>query len=74
MASKNSGGAIPEDVALKICKKIRQEKPARLFSQCWGCIKYSKEDAKKMCFYDPPKKRGCNKINKRFDAQKNNLL
>jgi hypothetical protein len=69
MASKNSGETIPENVALKICKKIRQEKPVRLFSQCWGCLKYSKEDTKKMCFYDPPINRGCNKINKRFDEQ-----
>jgi hypothetical protein len=69
LTSKNSGGVIPENVALKICKKIRHEKPVRLFSQCWGCIKYSKEHAQKMCFYDPPKNRGCNKINKRYDEQ-----
>ena len=67
MTSKNSGGAIPEDVALEICKKIRLEKPVRLFSQCWGCVKYSKEDPVKMCFYDPPNNRGCHKINNRFD-------
>ena len=73
MTSKNSDGAIPEDMALKICKKIRQEKPVRLFSQCRGCIKYSKEDAKKMCFYDPPKNCGCKKINKRFDKKIENL-
>ena len=69
MTRKNSGRTIPEDMALEICKKIRQEKPVRLFSQCWGCLKYSKEDMKKMCFYDPPKNRGCNKINKQFDDQ-----
>jgi hypothetical protein len=69
MTSKNSHKTIPEDIALKICTNIRQEKPVRIFSQCWGCLKYSKEDTKKMCFYDPPKNRGCNKINKRFDKQ-----
>ena len=69
MTSKSSVGTIPEDAALEICKKIRQKKPVRIFSQCWGCLKYSKEDSKKMCFYDPPKNRGCNKINKRFDEQ-----
>ena len=67
MTSKNSVGTIPEDVALEICKKIRQEKPVRIFSQCWGCLKFSKEDSTKMCFYDPPKNRGCNIINRRFD-------
>jgi hypothetical protein len=54
MTVKDSSVTITEDVALKICKKIRQEKPVKLFSQCWGCLKYSKEDSKKMCFYDPP--------------------
>ncbi len=69
MTGKESIRKIPEDVALMLCKEIREEKPVRLFSQCWGCLKFSKEDAKKMCFYDPPKNRGCNKINKRFDEQ-----
>jgi hypothetical protein len=67
MKGKESIDDIPDDVALKLCKEIQQEKSAKLFSQCWGCLKYSKEDPKKMCFYDPPKNRGCNKINKRFD-------
>ena len=69
MENKESINVIPEDIAFKLCKEIRQEKHVRLFSQCWGCIKYSKEDPTKMCFYDPPKNRGCNKINKRFDKQ-----
>jgi hypothetical protein len=69
MANNDSIGGIPEDVAFKMCKEIRQEKPVRLFSQCWGCLKYSKEDPKKMCFYNPPNNRGCNKINKRFDEK-----
>ncbi|NYT00927.1 MAG: hypothetical protein GKB99_04310 [Methanocellales archaeon] len=69
MAVKESISEIPENLALKLCKEIQKEKPVKLFSQCWGCLKYSKEDTKKMCFYDPPKNRGCNKINKRFDKQ-----
>ena len=69
MTDKESKSEIPEDVAFRLCKNIRQENPVKLFSQCWGCLKYSKEDPKKMCFYGPPKNRGCNKINKRFDKQ-----
>ena len=69
MPDKESISKIPEDVALKLCKEIRQDKSVKLFSQCWGCLKYSKEDPTKMCFYDPPKNRGCNKINKQFDEQ-----
>jgi hypothetical protein len=69
MTEKESIIRIPEDLALKLCKEIREEKPVKLFSQCWGCLKYSKEDPKKMCFYDPPKNRGCKKINKRFNKK-----
>jgi hypothetical protein len=69
MKDKELISEIPEDVAVELCKEIQHEKPARIFSQCWGCLKYSKEDPKKMCFYDPPKNRGCNKVNKRFDKQ-----
>jgi hypothetical protein len=69
MTVKEPIGEISEDVAVKLCKEIQHEKPARLFSQCWGCLKYSKEDHKKMCYYDPPRNRGCKKINKRFDQQ-----
>ena len=69
MTAKESKSIIPEDVALKLCKEILKEKSVKLFSQCWGCLKFSKKDHTKMCFYDPPKNRGCNKINKRFDEQ-----
>jgi hypothetical protein len=69
MTGNESINGIPEDVALKLCKEIIQNKPVKLFSQCWGCLKYSKDDPKKMCFYDPPKNRGCKKINKRFDER-----
>jgi len=61
---------IPEDVAFELCKKIREGKKVRIFSQCWGCVKYSKEDHTKMCFYGPPMNRGCGLINKLFDSGK----
>jgi len=60
---------IPEDIAFQICKEIREERGVRMFSQCWGCVKYSKGDAKKMCFYDPPNNRGCKLVNKRYESQ-----
>jgi hypothetical protein len=61
--------SIPEDIALQICEQIREEKKVRIFSQCWGCVKFSKGDAKKMCFYDPPDNRGCKLVNKQYDRQ-----
>jgi hypothetical protein len=70
MKDEESTNVISEDIALKLCNEIRDEKPVKLFSQCWGCLKFSKEDPAKMCFYDPPKNRGCTIINKKFDEQK----
>ena len=60
---------IPEDVAFKLCEMITTEKKVRLFSQCWGCLRFSKGDPKKMCFYGPPDNRGCRFVNTRFDGQ-----
>jgi hypothetical protein len=56
--------AIPVNEGLAICMKVRSR---MIFSQCWGCMKYSREDPEKMCFYDPPENRGCSRINKEFD-------
>jgi uncharacterized protein (DUF779 family) len=59
--------AIPKQEAVKLCSEIRAEKGVRLFSQCWGCMRFSKGDAEKMCFSSKPDNRGCGLINKRFD-------
>ena len=54
--------------AFKLCKKYRDEHKVRLFSQCWGCLKYSKEESTKMCFYNPPDNHGCKFVNQLFDT------
>jgi len=54
--------------AMKLCKKYRDEHKVRLFSQCWGCLKYSKEESTKMCFYNPPDNHGCKFVNQLFDT------
>jgi len=54
--------------AFKLCKKYRDEHKVRLFSQCWGCLKYSKEEPTKMCFYHPPDNHGCIFVNQLFDT------
>jgi hypothetical protein len=46
----DSGEAIPKDVALQLCSEIRNAKKVKLFTQCWGCVKFSKGDPAKMCF------------------------
>ena len=53
--------------AFRLCKQHRDEHSVRLFSQCWGCVKYSKEDPNKMCFYHPPDHRGCRFVNQLFE-------
>ena len=44
--------SIPFEKALELCKLHRQKHKVRLFSQCWGCLRYSKEEPTKMCFYN----------------------
>jgi hypothetical protein len=49
--------------AYSYCKDYRKQHKVRLFSQCWGCVKYSKEDPNKMCFFNPPNNDGCGFVN-----------
>ena len=61
-------GAIPHEVALQLCAEIRREKEHKLFSQCWGCVKFSKGEVAKMCVSSRPDYRGCNLVNERYDT------
>ena len=54
--------------AFTLCKKYRDDHKVRLFSQCWGCLKYCKEESIKMCFYHPPDNHGCKFVNQLFDT------
>jgi len=54
--------------AYELCKANREKNGARIFSQCWGCVRYSKEVLEKMCFYNPPHNNACKHVNKMFDA------
>jgi len=71
MNTNENAQAIPKEVAFQLCEEIRKEKGVRLFSQCWGCVKFSKNDPAKMCFYDPSDNRGCKLVNARYDQRKN---
>jgi hypothetical protein len=59
---------IPLEKAVTLCRKYRDKHAVRMFSQCWGCIRFSKEEPTKMCFYDPPENRGCKFVNSLFDG------
>ena len=62
--------SIPLEKAVELCREYRDKHKVRFFSQCWGCLKYSKEEPGKMCFYNednPTENRGCKFVNKLFD-------
>jgi hypothetical protein len=41
---------IPKEEAIKLCSEIRGEKGVKLFSQCWGCMRFSKGDPRENVF------------------------
>ena len=60
---------IPREEALEICGRIRKERAHRVFSQCWGCVRFSKDDFSRMCAGSRLDFRGCNLVNKEFDRR-----
>jgi hypothetical protein len=58
---------ISSEEAIKLCKKYRDEHKVRVFSQCWGCLKFSKQEPVKMCFYNLSDNRGCKFVNQLYD-------
>jgi hypothetical protein len=61
------GKAIPKDMAFQLCEEIRKEKAGKRFTQCWGCVKFSKGDPAKMCLSSRPDYRGCKLVNECYD-------
>ncbi len=57
---------IPFETAIELCREYRDKHRVRLFSQCWGCIKFSKEPTK-MCFSNTLENRGCKFVNELYD-------
>lgn len=66
------GKPIFQQAAIEICRQIQNRYSRKFFTavywQCWGCVKFSKGDIKKMCFANNSDNRGCNLVNKQFDA------
>ena len=42
--------SIPTDEAVRLCEEVQKEKGVRIFSQCWGCLKFTKDEPLKRCF------------------------
>ena len=58
---------IPKETAIRLCNEIRSTKEKKLFSQCWGCVKFSKGIFDKMCAAGKPDYRGCALVNARYE-------
>jgi hypothetical protein len=58
--------SIPLSEAVELCQFFRSQNGVRLFSQCWGCMRFSKGQVEKMCFYNPPINDGCGKVNELY--------
>jgi hypothetical protein len=69
-SSMSNSGSIPLEKAVELCREHREKQKVRLFSQCWGCLRFSREEPGKMCFHNPPANRGCKFINALFDESK----
>ncbi len=65
-----SGEAIPRDAAIRLCDEIRITKEHKLFSQCWGCVKFSKGAFDKMCAASRHDNRGCTLVNAKYDRSR----
>jgi hypothetical protein len=61
---------IPSDKALELRKAYREKNGVRVFSQCWGCIKFSGNNTEKMCVHKPPNNDGCKIVNRLFEESK----
>ena len=61
---------IPQEVALALCKEIREENANIFWSviawQCWDCMKSATDDPSKMGFSRVPGNRGCRWVNWRY--------
>jgi hypothetical protein len=63
--------SIPFNVAVDLCKRYREEHKVLVFSQCFGCVRFSKGNHKKMCFFKPPQVKMANKfVNQLFEEAK----
>jgi hypothetical protein len=64
--------SISLDQAVQLCRTYLEKHKARLFSQCWGCLKFSKNNPEKMCFHKTPQNSGCRFVNDLYKSQKKN--
>jgi len=73
MKERDSVDAIPRDVTLRLCEKIRKENRGQWYRwtawMCWGCETFCKGDPEKMCVASQADYRGCMQVNARYDQR-----
>lgn len=58
--------ALPMELASKLCQEVQDSQWIKVFTQCWGCVKFSKGDTGKMCGEIV----SCNLVLKRYEKQR----
>jgi hypothetical protein len=61
--------AIVEEKAIELCREYCEEHGVHTFSQCWGCLRFSKGEPARMCFAGALGNRGCRFVNKLFEEE-----
>ena len=70
MSVRPGGGivvAIPARIAHDLCEEIRKDKAQHLFTQCWGCVRFSNGEERRFCYNSRADLRGCGLINRLYD-------
>jgi hypothetical protein len=73
MTAEATTKAIPQEIALALCREIRKERQGKWWLWtawwCWGCEKASGADPAKMCWHNHPQHRGCAQVNALYSAR-----
>ena len=72
MTTAEPTNAIPDDVALQLCRQIREANRGKLYRwqawMCWGCTTFTRGETSKMCWCNAPGNRGCIQVNACYDS------
>lgn len=41
--------SVPQPLASQLCRQAQDNQIIKVFTQCWGCVRFSKGDPAKMC-------------------------
>jgi hypothetical protein len=47
--SSSAPVSLSPDLAARLCQEVQDSQWIKVFTQCWGCITFSKGDPAKMC-------------------------